>query len=180
MRALVVYESMYGNTRKVAQAIAEGLAERLAVKTVEVGEAKQEIPDDVDLLVVGGPTHVHGMSRAGTRADAATRVTEPLVSDGIGIREWLDTLRPPTRSVPVATFDTRVKVPEWASGSAAHGYAKRLEESGFRLLEKPRSFLVETKSEPVDDLLVPGELEQARAWGLELAVALAGEAVLVQ
>lgn len=180
MRALVVYESMYGNTRRVAQAIAEGISQRFAVKTVEVGDAAPEIPDDVDLIVVGGPTHAHGMSRTGTRSSAATQFTKPLVSDGIGIREWLDAVRPPTRRVHAAAFDTRARVPAWASGSAANGFAKLLQGSGFRLVEKPRSFFIQTKAEPVDDLLAPGELEQARAWGLALAVALAGEAVPVE
>lgn len=180
MRALVVYESMYGNTRKVAQAVAEGISERLAVKTVEVGDAPREIPDDVDLVVVGGPTHAHGMSRTGTRESAALQFTKPLVSDGIGVREWLDAIRPPVRRVHAAAFDTRARIPAWASGSAASGFAKRLEGSGFRLVEKPRSFFIQTKAEPVDDLLAAGELDQARAWGLELAVALAGEALPIE
>ena len=179
MRALVVYESMYGNTRTIAQAIAEGVAERFAVKTVEVGEAPPRIPDDVDLVVVGGPTHAHGMSRTSTRESAAKQFSKPLISDGIGIREWLDAVQPPTRRVHAAAFDTRARVPAWASGSAANGFAKRLEGSGFRLVEKPRSFFIQTKAEPVDDLLAPGELESARAWGLGLAVALAGEAIPV-
>jgi Flavodoxin len=180
MRALVVYESMYGNTRKIAQAIAEGISEGLEVKSIEVGDAALEIPDDVDLLVVGGPTHAHGMSRTATRASAATQFAKPLVSDGIGIREWLDAVRPPIRRIHAAAFDTRARIPAWASGSAANGFAKLLEGSGFRLIQKPRSFFIQTKAEPVDDLLATGELEQARAWGLALATALAGEAVLVR
>lgn len=180
MRALVVYESMYGNTRKIAQAIAEGISEHLAVKTVEVGDAALEVPGDVDLIVVGGPTHAHGMSRTGTRMSAATQFEKPLVSDGIGIREWLDAVQPPMRRVHAAAFDTRARIPAWASGSAANGFAKLLERSGFRLMEKPRSFFIQTKAQPVDELLAPGELEQARAWGQGLAVALVGEAVPVE
>lgn len=180
MRALVVYESMYGNTRKIAQAVAEGISERLAVKTVEVGDAALEVPDDVDLIVVGGPTHAHGMSRSGTRESAANQFAKPLVSDGIGIREWLDAIRPPARRVHAAAFDTRARIPAWASGSAANGYAKLLEGSGFRLVDKPRSFFIQTKAEPVDDLLAEGELDQARAWGLALAIALVGEAIPVE
>jgi hypothetical protein len=180
MRALVVYESMYGNTRKVAQAIAEGIAERLEVKLIEVGDAAPQIPDDVDLVVLGGPTHAHGMSTPGTREDAATRFTKPLVSDGIGMREWLDALRPPMRKVRAAAFDTRAKVPAWASGSAANGFAKQLERAGLRLVDKPRSFFIQMKAEPVEELLAEGEIESARAWGLALAVAVAGEAVLAK
>jgi hypothetical protein len=179
MRALVVYESMYGNTQKIAQAIAEGISERMAVKLVEVGEAALEVPDDVDLLVVGGPTHAHGMSRTGTRASAATQVTKPLVSDGIGIREWLDAVRLPIRRVHAAAIDTRARIPAWASGSAASGFGKLLGGDGFVMIEKPRSFFIQNKAEPADDLLIPGELESARAWGLGLAVAVAGAAVPV-
>ncbi|MFL6114535.1 MAG: flavodoxin family protein [Catenulispora sp.] len=63
MRALVVYESMYGNTRAVAEAVASGLrpAYETEVKpAVDIGAADV---DRADLLVVGGPTHVHGLPR---------------------------------------------------------------------------------------------------------------------
>ena len=56
MRALVIYESMFGNTQQVAQAIGEGLALILSADVVEVGHAPATVPVDVSLLVVGGPT----------------------------------------------------------------------------------------------------------------------------
>ena len=71
MSILVVYESMWGNTRAVADAIARGLGPDTAV--VEVTRAPADIPADVDLLVVGGPTHAFSMSRGTTRHDAAQR-----------------------------------------------------------------------------------------------------------
>ncbi|MDX5309965.1 MAG: flavodoxin domain-containing protein, partial [Rhodococcus sp. (in: high G+C Gram-positive bacteria)] len=58
MRALVVYESMFGNTRHVAEAVARGLGS--AVRTVPVTQAHEENLSDYDLVVVGGPTHAHG------------------------------------------------------------------------------------------------------------------------
>ena len=67
MKALVVYESMYGNTRSVAEAIVEGLCETAEPRLVPVSEAKAAVHEGADLLVVGGPTHAHGMSRPSTR-----------------------------------------------------------------------------------------------------------------
>src|SRR4051812_43182176 len=107
MKALVIYESMFGNTRTVAEAIAEGLAEHLSTEVVEVGQAPTTVPDDVSLLVLGGPTHAFGMSRANTRADAARQTQGPVLSWRIGQREWLEQAELP-RGLAVATFDTRV------------------------------------------------------------------------
>ena len=66
--ATILYESMFGNTRQVAEAIAEGLRTFAAVTVLPVREAPESI--DGDLLVIGGPTHVHGLSRPATRAQA--------------------------------------------------------------------------------------------------------------
>ena len=102
MRALVVVESSFGNTRAVAEAVAEGLGDA-EVRSVETA------PDElagIDLLVVGGPTHAFGMSRDGTRAEAI-RQGAPGEPGRPGIREWLATLKPP-EGLAVATFDTRV------------------------------------------------------------------------
>ncbi|HSL25245.1 MAG TPA: flavodoxin domain-containing protein [Acidimicrobiia bacterium] len=71
MPALVVFESMFGNTEAIAKAVADGLTARMAVDIVEVGVAPAVLSDDVELLVVGGPTHAFGMSRPGTRQKAA-------------------------------------------------------------------------------------------------------------
>jgi flavodoxin len=67
MRAVVVYESMYGNTHLVADAIGAGLSTALNVSVVPVSQASQAVLADASLVVVGGPTHVHGMSRAAPR-----------------------------------------------------------------------------------------------------------------
>ena len=63
MRAVVVYESMYGNTRVVAEAIGAGLGEEHDVVVVPAGEADESVVDGAQLLVVGGPTHAHSMTR---------------------------------------------------------------------------------------------------------------------
>ena len=67
MRAVVVYESMFGNTHAIADAIGKGLEPVDNVVVVPVVEAGRERLGDADLLVVGGPTHFHGMSRTRTR-----------------------------------------------------------------------------------------------------------------
>lgn len=85
MKALVVFESMFGNTRDVAQAVADGVATRLDVGVAEVGTS----PDlaGVDLLIVGAPTHAMGLSRDGTRKSAAEQAGDRLVSRRQGVRE---------------------------------------------------------------------------------------------
>ncbi len=172
MRALVIYESMFGNTKRVADAVADGIAPQFVVETVEVSHAPIEIADDIDLLVIGGPTHVHGMTTVKSRASAVERTPVPLVSRGIGIREWLEQARPAVRHLPAAAFDTRIKAPVFLTGSAASGFAKRLRAAGFRLAAPARSFLV-AREGALDDLLVEGELEAARAWGATLAAQVA-------
>lgn len=179
MRALVVYESMFGNTRAVALAVAEGIATRMAVDAVEVGEAPLALPTDVTLLVVGCPTHAHGMTTPQTRSDAAARAGDRLVSRGIGMREWLDQMRPGDRPVTAAAFDTRLRGPGLLWGSAAKMAARRLAAAGFRFLRPPRSFLVGGPTGPMFDRLGPGELDRARDWGAALAPP-AGEPSLVR
>ena len=96
MRALVVYESMYGNTHVVASNIADGLRADYEVTLVPVAEATTELVAGADLLVVGGPTHLRGLSSAMTRrmaAEAAARDGSGLRLDpdarGPGLRDWL-------------------------------------------------------------------------------------------
>lgn len=162
-RALVVYESMYGNTESVARAIADGLATRVAVDVLEVGAAPAAPDDDVALLVVGGPTHAFGMSRPSTRRDAADKVGRAVVSRGPGVREWLDALRPQAGR-QAASFDTRVARPR-LPGSAARAVGRRLHRSGATAADTPHSFFVKGSEGP----LVDGELDRARAWGAGLA-----------
>jgi hypothetical protein len=169
MRALVVFESMFGNTEAIARAIAEGLAAEATVEVVEVSAAPPSIPAGVDLLVVGGPTHAHGMSKPESRADSARRAGDRLVSRGSGIREWLEGLSGGPTTVVAAAFDTRIKGPGLLWGSAAKGADKLLRGRGFRVAAAPESFLVDGPTGPLFDRLVEGEAERARAWGVALA-----------
>ena len=108
-RAMVVYESMFGNTEQVAAAVARGLqAEGLDTDLVEVGSAPTQLAVDLDLLVVGGPTHAFAMSRPQTRADAVLKGA-PVERAQHGLREWLESVgHDPAHSPAFAAFDTRV------------------------------------------------------------------------
>ncbi|GGT03882.1 flavodoxin [Planobispora rosea] len=166
MRALVVYESMFGNTQTIARAIADGLATRMAVDVVEIGGASAAVPGDVDLLVVGGPTHAFGMSRPNTRQSAAQQATSGLVSKGQGMREWLTALPGGAAQAAAVAFDTRVKIP-LIPGAARRGAEKLLRRKGFRILTGSQSFYVSGTPGP----LLEGEAERARSWGVVLATA---------
>jgi hypothetical protein len=163
MKALVVYESMFGNTERVARAVAAGLGEVVETRLAEVLSAGSALDDDVALVVVGGPTHAFSMSRPTTRADAITRgATEG--EQAMGIREWLEGLRSGGAATRIATFDTRVSSVRHLPGSAAKAAAKLAHRHGFDRLAPAESFYVEDTEGP----LVPGELERATAWGRQL------------
>src|SRR5688572_11175383 len=109
MKAVVVYESVFGNTQSVAEAISRGLGEQYEVSVFEVSEADYSVLDSADLLVVGGPAHVWSMSRPLTRKAAVEELKKVMpdrkpVSESIGVREWLNKL-PHTRAVAAAAFD---------------------------------------------------------------------------
>lgn len=177
MRALVIYESMFGNTKRIAEAVADGIKDNLPVELIEVSLAPAAIEPTIDLVVVGGPTHVHGMTSAFTRSQAEKQATAPLVSQKTGVREWLEQLRSTVQATKAAAFDTRIKGAEILTGSAAHGYAKRLSNGGFRIVTEPESFFIGTKA-PQDDALLPGEIERARAWGVQLGLQVVGKVAL--
>jgi hypothetical protein len=176
MRALVVFESMFGNTRDVALAVAEGVGTRMPVELVEVGEAPSVIPADVTLLLVGGPTHAHGLSNPKTRADAAGRAGDRLVSRDGGLADWLEQVRPESAPIATVAFDTRIKGPGLLWGSAAKAVVKVLGSRDFSMIAQPMSFLVGGPTGPMFDRLATGERERATAWGAGIADALSAPA----
>ena len=166
MRALVVYESMFGNTRDIAEAVAVGLSLRgVDVEVTEVGDLPVPAHLDVDLLVVGAPTHTFTLSREETRT-AAREHAEDLVSTGRLMRDWLAEL-PADLPLPVAAFDTHAdrRLP----GGASKALRRRLRRLGYRLVLPAESFLVGDMTGP----LLEGETERARGWGARLASAIA-------
>ncbi len=163
MKALVVYESMFGNTEEVARAVADGLRSRMEVDLVVAGEAAA-VAEGIDLVVVGGPTHAFSMPRQNTREDAVRQgATQGDVEHGI--REWIDHLASGPHAERTATFDTRVTKVRHLPGSAAKAAAKGMRAHGYGAAAKPQSFYVEDVEGP----LVAGELDRARAWGEKLA-----------
>lgn len=165
MGALVVYESMFGNTEAVAQAVAEGLGSTMPVEVVEVGDARALELIDTDLLVVGAPTHVFGLSRPQTRRDAVAR-GGAVISDARAMRDWLGSRS--SLDLRVAAFDTHVKVPP-VPGSAAQKAIKLLERRGCTAVDQPTSFYVHGYEGP----LYPDELQRAKDWGTHLGTCVA-------
>ena len=165
MRALVVYESMYGNTHAVATNIAAGLEATYEVTLVPVTRATPKLVAAADLLVVGGPTHVHGMSSATSRRTAAetarkqgSRLTMDPDADGPGVRDWVDRLG--AGDGLAAAFDTRLSGIPVFTGRASRGISGLLKRHGYRLLAAPESFLVSRQN-----TLADGEAARARSWG---------------
>jgi flavodoxin len=163
MRSVVVCESWFGNTDKVAQAITDELARHGEAKLVSVGERPGEL-EQIDLLVVGGPTHAHGMSSSMTRRGALEQAHGEPEDAGPGVRGWLKELPKVDRGM-AAAFDTRIEKPTVLVGSAAKGIGKRLRRHGFELVAPPESFFVLDSEGPLKD----GELERATAWAEQLA-----------
>jgi hypothetical protein len=166
-RALVVYESMFGNTEHIAAAVARGLQlEEVDTGLVEVGSAPGELAEGLDLLVVGAPTHAFSLSRPGTRADAVRKGAAAERAQ-LGLREWLESVRfdPEHRPLLVA-FDTRVTKVRWLPKAAGPTAVRLGHKRGLPTVGKPVGFLVDDIAGP----LVEGEVERAVAWGRGLGV----------
>lgn len=156
---LVVYESSFGNTKSIAEAIAFGLAGD--VELVEADDAPTLLGSDVGLLVVGGPTHAFTMSTPKSRRTASDMTGSSPAR--IGIREWIDELSM-LSTTPVATFDTKIEHPR-LPGSAARAAARRLRKTGLSVIVEPKTFYVTGTPGP----LKAGERDRAHAWGAALA-----------
>ena len=171
MSVLVIYESMFGNTEAIAEAIAEGVRRESEhhppgpqVSVIPVAQAPVQLPDDVTMLLIGGPTHAFSMSRESTRADAVRQGATGTAR--IGIREWIDQCQP-RPDLPVHTFDTRVHV-RMMPGSAAKQAATALRRKGFHRAKRGESFWVGGTDGPLSH----DEVVRARAWGAFVAEAL--------
>jgi len=172
MRAVIVYESMFGNTHAIVDAVGKGLEPMLEVVVVPLAEAGRERLGDAALLVVGGPTHFHGMSRARTRKWAAATAQKPsndLVLDrdahGPGVRDWFTSLG--HGHTKVAAFDTRFNGPVVLRGRASKVISRKLRKRGCEVVAKPESFFVNLKNH-----LEPGEEARAQEWGRRLAASV--------
>jgi hypothetical protein len=163
MNAIVVYESLWGNTAEVARAVAEGLGP--GARALRTDEATAADAAGADLIVAGAPVFGFRLSssqmRDGIRKNPgkgpAPDLSHPLLCD------WLEALAP--GSGWGAAFDTQVRGP---FGKGAPEVARLLEVAGYAPLAEPGGFVVKGRHGP----LKGGEVERARAWGAELARAL--------
>jgi flavodoxin I len=140
MKALIVYDSVYGNTEKIARAVGEAITPSGEAKVLRAGEANPSELTSVDLFIVGSPTH-------GGRPTSA-------------VQDLLNKV-PILQGVNVAAFDTR-STSKFARvfGNAAGRIARNLEKKGGTLVASPEGFFVTGTKGPLKD----GELERAAAW----------------
>ncbi|GAB2687110.1 flavodoxin family protein [Thalassiella azotivora] len=178
MDVAVVYESMFGMTHDVADAVAEGVRRArpdARVVCLRVSEATADRLGSPDLLVVGAPTHMRGMPSSVSRKIAVSieekaahgeghhqgHGLEPDL-EGPGLRDWFHQLPKATKGHHGAAFDTRGA--GGPVGGAARGIAHRLHRHGYEPVAEPEGFIVEGD----EGQLRPGERERAAAWAAEL------------
>jgi flavodoxin len=158
MKALVIYDSFFGNTEKIAQAIGQALGAQGEVEVRRVSEVKAEQLAGVDVLVVGSPTR-------------AFRPSPAISSFLAGIPEG------GLRGVKVAAFDTGIPAQYAPSilrffiklfGYAAKPIADKLTKKGGELAAPPEGFFVKGSQGPLQE----GELERAANWAKRILAAL--------
>jgi len=161
MKAVVVYESLWGNTAAIARAIAEGIGPDARPLTTD--EATPDAVAQAELIVVGAPVIAFGLASEGTRehiAESEHDAPTPPDLSHPAMKDWLQAL--PAGQAPAASFEARVR---WSPRGATGAIDAGLKRAGYRTIAKGGKFVVTGKYGPLRD----GELERARAWGAELA-----------
>lgn len=157
MKALVVYESLWGNTAAVARAIAEGMGS--GVLALPTSEATDQMLTGVDLLVAGAPlmgfTLPTDSARKSIETDQKHQDNPPDLSHPT-MRSWLETLS--GRSGFATAFKTRFRR---SPGSAAKRIQRALVAAGYQPAVQPERFVVLGTYGPLKD----GEIDRAREWG---------------
>jgi len=167
-RAAVVCESMFGNTAALGREIGLELrAQGFDVDVWDVEQAPAADSLDVDLLVIGAPTHAFSLSRPGTRADAVRQGAEPARAR-TGVREWLDLAEAPRHQPRLVCFDTRVTRVRHLPGSAARTAMRLGDKHHLGRHLAIESFYVED----VDGPLLEGELDRARELARNLSASV--------
>jgi hypothetical protein len=164
MKAIVVYESYWGNTAAVAKAIAEGLG--ADARAMNTDEAAGEALAGVGLIVAGSPIIAFSLPTAKMRSDMAAKPHKeapapPDLSHPL-LRTWLEGLPQAGAGARAAAFETGFKL---SPGGSAAKILKMLEEKGYQPAAKKQRFIVKGSFGPVKE----GEIERAKAWGAELA-----------
>lgn len=162
MKALVVYDSLWGNTAAVARAIADGIGPD--ARAVPTDEATNAAVAEADLIVAGSPVMAFNLPsdeiRAKVADDYRTKAPTPPDVSHPSMRSWLEGL--PAGHAKVAAFDTRLR---WTPRGAAGSIDKALERAGYQVVAKAEKFIVQGTYGPLRE----GELDRARRWGKELA-----------
>ena len=164
-RAMVVFESMFGNTELVARAVADGLrAEGVPTRVAEVSAAPADLPPSVELLVVGAPTHAFSLRgrRRGSRPCAKVPMP-PRRRSGCASGSRPSVPHRPTcacRGVRHARHEGTAAAGRRRTERRSPGQAAR-----FARVDRPVAFLVDDLQGP----LVDGELDRATSWGRSLA-----------
>jgi flavodoxin len=161
MHAIVVYESHWGNTARIAEAIAEGIGD--GAVAMSTSEALPAVIAEAELIVAGAPLNAFGLPTEQTRASITTQHTSPPPDlSHTSLRSWLQTL--PHSTAAAAAFETRFR---WSPGGATGTIERHFRHAGFRTIARPGKFVVTGMHGPLRD----GEVERARAWGERLAAA---------
>jgi hypothetical protein len=162
VKAVVVYESLWGNTAAIAAAIAEGIGgQAVALAT---GEATGPAIDAADLIVAGAPLLGFNLPTEEMRVSIGKDGAGPVPDLAHpSMRSWLETV--PEGSGLCWGFETRIW---WSPGSSAKKISQMLRAKGYSAGGKDEKFIVTGKYGPLKD----GELERARQWGVLLGTSL--------
>ena len=177
MKTVIIYESLYGNTRRVAEELVRVARAEGDVDMVAAEEAGPDVADGADLVLVGGPTHIHGLSwkatRQGGASDAAVdgERAPGIDAAGPGLRDWFHRVGR-VDGIASAAFDTRFDGPECLTGRASLGISRRLRHHGFTEVAAPKSFVVDK-----ENTLLDGEIARAHQWALSVLESLLADAV---
>ncbi len=142
MYVLIVYDSQYGNTERLALCIASTLSEYGQARAVQVGHIHPDELQNVDLLILGCPTQ--GMRQTPAMQAFIASISQAILED-----------------LTIACFDTRFRGAFWML-SAAPAMVKQCKTRGVEPIVQPESFYV--KSMKKEGPLLPGEIERATSW----------------
>jgi hypothetical protein len=167
MEAIVVYESVWGNTAAIARAIAEGMGE--GAQAYATDQVPAERLANADLIVAGSPVFGFSLPSEGMREKILLGETDGPTPDlsHPSLRSWLDGL--PAGKGFAAAFETRIW---WSPRGATGTIEKKLAKGGYTRLARAEKFIVGDKYGPLRD----GELDRARAWGARLRASLTAPA----
>lgn len=167
MDTVVVYESMWGNTAAIAEAIAAGYGEGATALTTD--KATPTVISAARLVVAGAPVHALNLPTDATRASAHAKDSPghvPADTAHPSLRDWLATV--PHGERFYAAFETRIVGP--LGHGAADAIGRALHAAGYEAIDRPHSFTVTMRqhTEAPAAMLLPGQEQHAFEWGIHL------------